>query len=84
MDSQENKIDLLIEKIRTGEIYGEIQIQLEENLRKRRSNSRLRKDVDIDELQEKIIRKETEITKLLGDIIRLKNELSFALEKELE
>lgn len=84
MDSQENKIDLLIEKIRTGEIYGEIQIQLEENLKKRRSNSRLKKDVDIDELQEKIIRKEAEITKLLGDIIRLKNELSFALEKELE
>jgi hypothetical protein len=84
MESKEIKIDILIEKIRTGEIYGEIQIQLEENLRKRKSTSKSKKNLDIDELQEKIFKKENEITKLLGDIIRLKNELSSAIEKELD
>jgi hypothetical protein len=75
-------IGRLIEKIKSGEIYGELQLQLEANLKKR--SSRGKKNQDIDSLQSSIQKKEDEITKLIGEIIRLKNELSFLLEKELE
>ncbi|NCN11324.1 MAG: hypothetical protein GW938_15915 [Leptospira sp.] len=81
MDSRED-IETLIEKIKSGEIYGEIQHKLKENLNRRKSKSK--KDPDIDELQNKIQKKEEEITKLLGEIIKLKNELSNSIEKELK
>ena len=75
-------IETLIEKIKSGEIYGEIQHKLKENLNRRKSKSK--KDPDIDELHIKIQKKEEEITKLLGEIIKLKNDLSLSIEKELE
>lgn len=81
--SDQKKINEFIEKIKTGEIYGEIQNQLEENLRKRRTSPRISNDQYIENLQEKITKKEVEVTKILGEIIRLKNELSLAIEKEL-
>jgi len=79
MQSDE-KIQELIEKIRSGEIYGEIQIQLEKSLTKRKNPSSGDK---IDKIQKKIRKKEEEIAKILGEIIRLKNDLSKTLEKEL-
>ncbi|MCG9875297.1 MAG: hypothetical protein MH321_10990 [Leptospiraceae bacterium] len=81
MDSKED-IETLIEKIRSGEIYGEIQTKLQENLNQRKSKSK--RDPNIVEIQKKIQKKEEEITKLLGEIIKLKNELSQSIEKELE
>ncbi len=79
MQSDE-KIQELIQKIRSGEIYGEIQIQLEKSLTKRKNPSSGDK---IDKIQKKIRKKEEEIAKILGEIIRLKNDLSKTLEKEL-
>lgn len=81
MDSKED-IETLIEKIRSGEIYGEIQTKYQENLNQRKSKNK--RDPNIEELQKKIQKKEEEITKLLGEIIKLKNELSQSIEKELE
>jgi nitrate reductase beta subunit len=81
MDSKED-IETLIEKIRSGEIYGEIQTKYQENLNERKSKNK--RDPNIEELQKKIQKKEEEITKLLGEIIKLKNELSQSIEKELE
>lgn len=75
-------LNILIEKIKSGEIYGELQSQMAENLRKRRGNSR--KNANLDELQERLLKKEEEVTRLLGEIIRLKNEISNAIQKELE
>lgn len=81
MDSKED-IETLIEKIRSGEIYGEIQTKYQENLNQRKSKNK--RDPNIEELQKKIQKKEEEITKLLGEIIKLKNELSQSIENELE
>lgn len=81
MDSKED-IETLIEKIRSGEIYGEIQTKYQENLNQRKSKNK--RDPNIEELQKKIQKKEEEITKLLGEIIKLKNELSQSIEKELK
>lgn len=81
MDSKED-IETLIEKIRSGEIYGEIQSKYQENLIQRKSKNK--RDPNIEEIQSKIQKKEEEITKLLGEIIKLKNELSQFIEKELE
>lgn len=82
--SDPGKIEEFIEKFKTGEIYGEIQNQLEENLRKRKSRNGGRRDKNIELLQEKIAKKEQDVTRILGEIIKLKNDLSMALEKELD
>jgi hypothetical protein len=81
--SDQEKINEFIEKIKTGEIYGEIQNQLEENLRKRKTSTPVNNNKNIERLQEKISKKEEDITRILGEIIRYKNELSLAIEKEL-
>ncbi|MCC5815034.1 MAG: hypothetical protein JJT78_09775 [Leptospira sp.] len=81
--SDQEKINEFIEKIKTGEIYGEIQYQLEENLRKRKTSPPINNNKNIERLQEKIAKKEEDITRILGEIIRYKNELSLAIEKEL-
>lgn len=80
MDEKED-LQVLIEKIRSGEIYGEFQLHLQENLRIRKS--KIKKNPNIDEIQLRIQKKEEEVTKILGEIIKLKNELSQIIEKEL-
>jgi hypothetical protein len=80
MDEKED-LQVLIEKIRSGEIYGEFQLHLQEKLRIRKS--KIKKNPNIDEIQLRIQKKEEEVTKILGEIIKLKNELSQIIEKEL-
>ncbi|WCL49557.1 hypothetical protein [Leptospira sp. GIMC2001] len=83
MESQKSdNLEELIEKIKSGEIYGEIQLQLETKLRSRKARSK--KNSQIDDIQATILKKETEITKILSEIIKLKNDLSNLLEKELD
>lgn len=79
--NQKEDLQILIDKIKSGEIYGEFQLHIQENLRLRKSKSK--KDPNIDELQLRILKKEEEVTKILGEIIKLKNELSHTIEKEL-
>lgn len=82
MNPNSDSIQELIQKIKTGELYGEIQQKLNENLKKRKHKNTPR-DKKIIQIQEKISKKEIEIEKLLNEIIRLKNELSKLLEEEL-
>ncbi len=78
---EKEDLQVLIDKIKSGEIYGEIQLNLQENLRIRKSKSK--KNPNIDEIQIRIQKKEEDVTKILGEIIKLKNELSQIIEKEL-
>jgi hypothetical protein len=78
---EKEDLQVLIDKIKSGEIYGEIQLHLQENLRIRKSKSK--KNPNIDEIQFRIQKKEEDVTKILGEIIKLKNELSQIIEKEL-
>jgi|JI8StandDraft_1071087.scaffolds.fasta_scaffold138295_2 hypothetical protein len=78
---EKEDLQVLIDKIKSGEIYGEIQLNLQENLRIRKSKSK--KNPNIDEIQFRIQKKEEDVTKILGEIIKLKNELSQIIEKEL-
>lgn len=82
MNPQNDRIQELIQKIKSGEIYGEIQEKLNENLKKRKIHSPATRD-SIQKIQDKIAKKEMEIEKTINEIIKLKNELSKLLEKEL-